>query len=550
MKDILNVWGGGQLLAFSGLDGLTDFHHGLVARTCKDGTCGVQIMHPAQATLQFAEHPPRQCHLAGDSFTIHIGTGVVRGAFVDAHHLLLEGPCQVGLLPPLLTAKQADGKTLVGVTSHFRESLLGSDLTNLTDTRQAWLNTRRIPAELSASRKRVLTKSMSVMKTQVCTPEGLFRHVWTTPDRWPHRQCWLWDSAFHAIGWRHIDTVIAHEAVEAVLDLQAPDGRIPHSGSPDKTHPSYTQPPVLALAAWMVHQTTPSIPWLRKVYPGLCRYVQWDLQNRDTDGYGLVEWAIEPNKGCRSGESGADNSSRFDSATQLDAPDFNAWLALECERLARMADQIAAATPDSSEAARMNDEALRWRTQHRSLCDKINERLWSESRGLYMDADAQTGAHTDVLSFAGFQPLVCGAPSAQQAARLVEHLHNPKTFGTELRVPTIAPRSSPAYGKDMWRGPVWVNINWMIAIGLVRYGYLAEADALRNQTLNVIEQQYEKHGCIFEYLDDEDKIDAPQLLRKGTNDPSRWVHQVIHDYGWSATLYVDWVLGGLARLDP
>ena len=44
--DALNVWGGGQLLAFSGVDGATDYERGLTARTAFRGT-GIEIKLPA-----------------------------------------------------------------------------------------------------------------------------------------------------------------------------------------------------------------------------------------------------------------------------------------------------------------------------------------------------------------------------------------------------------------------------------------------------------------------------------------------------------------------
>ena len=35
-RALLNVWGGGQLFCFSGIDGKTDFDEGLVLRTVAD----------------------------------------------------------------------------------------------------------------------------------------------------------------------------------------------------------------------------------------------------------------------------------------------------------------------------------------------------------------------------------------------------------------------------------------------------------------------------------------------------------------------------------
>ena len=555
----LTVWGGGQLLAFSGLEGPTDFEHGVVARTAKDGRAAVEIMLPERAFLVFDEAAPVEADLTGDTLRVRTGSGESRLVVADAHHLLVDGPCRVegpdgGPMPEALRVTQSDGRTLVGSAEAFDASWLRADAGRLWADRRAWLAAaeERIdgdagggqgagsggegprPSARAPRGAAALRKALSVMKTQVCTPEGLLRHRWTTPDRWPHRKIWLWDSGFHAVGWRHVDPPLAREMLAAVVDTQRPDGRIPISTDPfGRETGAFTQPPVLALAVALVDEAARDDEWLASMYEPLVRYVEWDLANRDSDGAGLVEWAIEGDPGCRSGESGADNSSRFDAATQLDAPDFNALLAHELEHLAAFADRLGRA-----------DEAARYRERYRTLCARVNDRLWDEEAGIYMDALAATGERTGVLSAAGFLPLLCGAPSPEQAAKLVAHLRNPETFGRPLPLPTIVANEYGAYSKDMWRGPAWVNVNWLVARGLRRYGYEVEAAGLVDRTMTVIEEQYAKHGCIFEYYDDEDVVDPPELLRKGTCNPDEWIHQAIHDYGWSATLYVDWAAGG------
>ncbi len=552
----LSVWGGGQLLAFSGLDGPTDYEHGIVARTAKDGRAAVEIMLPASAVLVFDEAAPIDTDITGDTLWVRSAAGESTLVCADAHHLLVDGPCRLerpdgGPMPEVLTTAQSGDRTLVGTASAFDESWLDADPGALWSQRRAWLAstvdrlagppapvhgvpTAVEPAGGHHGPAAVLRKALSVMKTQVCSPEGILRHRWTTPDRWPHRKIWLWDSAFHAVGWRRVDGALAREMLAAVVDTQRPDGRIPISTDPfGRQTGEFTQPPVLALAAALVDEAAGDDAWLASLYEPLVRYVEWDLANRDSDGFGLVEWAIEGDPGCRSGESGADNSSRFDAATQLDAPDFNALLAHELEHLAAFADRLG-----------RDEDAGRLRERHHEICARINDRLWDEEAGIYMDAHAATGERTGVLSCAGFLPLLCGAPSPGQAASLAAHLRNPQTFGRPLPVPTIVANEHGAYAKDMWRGPAWVNVNWLVARGLRRYGYEAEAGELVDRTMTVIEEQYAKHGCIFEYYDDENVVDPPALLRKGSCNPDEWIHQAIHDYGWSATLYVDWVASG------
>jgi neutral trehalase len=115
-------------------------------------------------------------------------------------------------------------------------------------------------------------------------------------------------------------------------------------------------------------------------------------------------------------------------------------------------------------------------------------------------------------------------------------------FGTALPVPSVAVCDAAHYAKDMWRGPVWVNVNWLIAEGLDRYGFRADAASLRQRTAAAVEEMAERYGTLFEFYDDRAEVDPPRLLRKGCCDASPdspGGHLAIHDYGWTASLYVD-----------
>jgi hypothetical protein len=110
-------WHGGQLLAFSALDGPTDFFDGLTARTAFNGP-GIDIKIPGECRVYFGANDPGPSPslVASDFFEFRGSDGIVRGVFVDAHHLLIAGSCAVGRRDETITISGKGGKTLVGST--------------------------------------------------------------------------------------------------------------------------------------------------------------------------------------------------------------------------------------------------------------------------------------------------------------------------------------------------------------------------------------------------------------------------------------------------
>ncbi len=522
IEKMLAIWGKGQIISLSGMNEKNDYCKGLVFTTGKDFSLNLRI--PAEGKVKLGNRIPDDLFLACDL----IESGSVRAVFVDSHHFLIEGKNIATELPEEIAVIQKNGRTLIGTKEFFNPSLIDSDITALIQNKKDYFTSLPDFGVTSEVSLKTLAKAYSQIKCQVNSPDGRIRRRWTTPDRWPHRNMWLWDTVFHALGLRHIDNELAKETVAAVLDRQLDDGLIPHMMGPDCAS-EITQPPILAFGIRELLKQQEDTEFLKSAFPKLERYVEWIMMHRDTDGLGLVEWFIEGNPFCRSGESGMDNSPRFDSATELDAPDFNAYLSLECESLMQFAEKLG-----------LPEKVSYWKAHHERLNKLINDLLWNEEERIYMDRDVRTGKFTGIASSAGFLPLICGAPSQKQLELLLANLKDPSTFATPLRIPSISRKCKGAYSKDMWRGPVWVNINYLTAFGLERYGLADEAHKLLDETMAEEEKFYLKYGTFFEYYDDRQETDPPELLRKGKCAPEENPYnQVFHDYGWSATLYID-----------
>ncbi|MER6571368.1 hypothetical protein ABT288_35590 [Streptomyces sp. NPDC001093] len=159
----------------------------------------------------------------------------------------------------------------------------------------------------------------------------------TVPSRslYPHQ--WSWDSAFIAIGLRHVSPLRAQTELETLLAAQWADGRVPHivfnpsvpldayfpspdfwrsstagraAGAPRTVQTSgIVQPPVHALAAWLVHRADPGLSrargFLARMYPRLAAWHRYLLHRRDLGGAGLVS-VVHP------WEQGMDNSPCWD----------------------------------------------------------------------------------------------------------------------------------------------------------------------------------------------------------------------------------------------
>jgi len=372
-------------------------------------------------------------------------------------------------------------------------------------------------------------KCLSVMKSQLYSPEGKLKRIWSTPDRLPHKHLWLWDSVFHAIGFRNYDTTLAEELILAVLDCQENDGFIPHCAYPTGAS-QIIQPPVIAWGAWKVYEKSGNQAFLRTVFEANERFLAWCHENRRDTEEELYTWLTKDDVNCRCDESGMDNSPRFDCHARLQAIDLSCFMANE----ARVMAKIAARLRDAEK------EAFYTHWYH-SIRKDINSKLWCGEEGFYYDYDLTNGTLHKVQSVASFLPLFAGVCDGAQAAALVAKLLDPETFGTPLPIPSIS-RQDPTYGSDMWRGPVWINYNYMISDGLAENGYPELALTIRTKTVASVNDWYMRTGTVYEFYDPEHQQFPGRLNRKGAPyEPYDFTvrYQSIRDYGWSNTLVFD-----------
>ena len=387
---------------------------------------------------------------------------------------------------------------------------------------------------LTEVQQKTLAKAFSIMKGQVNSPEGVLTCRYTTPDRLPHRKMYLWDSAFHSIGNVYLDPELAHETLYAVLLGQREDGMAFHCMGPEGGTLDRTQPPLLAWAYWKLFQKTHRIDWIEKAFPLLEGYLDWNFKNRDNNHNLLFEWKVfleEPH--CRCGESGMDNTPRFDTETQWDCIDFSCFMANEMRYMSAMAKALG-----------REEQALEYARLYQKIGDQINKYLYDEQDGRYYDRVMGGTEFNRIPTVACFTPLFAGICPPERAKKLAADLVNPQTFNQKHMVPTVAAHHE-TFSADYWRGGTWICYNYLIEQGLREAGFAAAAERIVDATIDMISHWYGREGCIFEVYDPKGVLMPTELYRKGPSPNPTYPgakHQIVRDFGWSSTLYTAMIM--------
>lgn len=400
---------------------------------------------------------------------------------------------------------------------------------------------------------------------------------------YPHQ--WSWDSAFIAIGNRHHRWDRATLELRTLFEAQWPSGMVPHivfsdtggeyfpnaafwdvfnscTRPPPRPSSGICQPPVHATAAWLIYQSRPDgegRAFLSEIYPKLAAWHDYLHRDRAV-GSPLAEiW--------HPWESGMDNSPIWDQLlTDLrfepaDVPPYrrvdNVLIHsddrpsdADYDRYAYLVGRLRAEAYEPTnpgglpfrvrdvlfngalaraefDLANIADElridGSERRAKGNAVAEAIHSELWDPAAKIFYSQDSATGMLIEARHAGGLMGLLVPL-DADRRAGLIETMESSflVSLGEHAAVVLTVPEGDAGFDAiRYWRGPTWIQMVWLVALGLEGNGEIELAERMRNGVVRLVEI-----AGFFEYFN-------PRTLRGHGTDR----------FGWTSALYLDLLQG-------
>ena len=385
---------------------------------------------------------------------------------------------------------------------------------------------------------------------------------------------WNWDSAFIALGYSYFNIDYALEEIETLLEGQWDDGMVPHILFHDKdttyfpNHTTWkcgknipssgiTQPPVLAIVLKKIiennkfndDQDTRILKILKKIK----KYHEWFIKFRDPNKTGLVS-ILHP------WESGYDNSPIWDAPMNniLVDKELNYQrrdlevsnsderpLKIDYDRYVTIRDQFRDVNYDpyklyelsifnvvdvgfNSLFLKANKDLIELLNKFKLNFEEIELfiaqseseiiKLYNQDIDEFISRDLNTNKDILIPSITNYFTLIADLKNNKLNNKIINNLKN-HNLNEKYFFSTIKPDHESFEEKRYWRGPVWINCNWLIYQG-IKNKDKEYSIKIKNETISLIENKgfHEYYSC---------------------NDGSV---MGANNFSWSAALYLDLVM--------
>ena len=385
---------------------------------------------------------------------------------------------------------------------------------------------------------------------------------------------WNWDSGFIALGYSYFNLNFALKEINTLLDGQWKDGMVPHilfHNTKTNYYPNYTawncgnkihssgitQPPILAtilkeiLIKNKINKT--QLLNIKEIIQKIRKYHEWFIKFRDPKKKGLVS-ILHP------WESGYDNSSIWDEPMSQvkvekglkykrgDIKVVNPEqrpLSKDYDRYVTIKNHLKANKYNPNKLYKIskfnvidvgfNSIFLRALKDLLILLNKYNidtstltkyikksetqiVKLYNSKKNIFYAYDVKNKKKITVPSITNFFILYADINNNLLNKKIIKSLKN-YNKGKKYLFSSIKPEHKSFEEKRYWRGPIWINCNWIVYQGLKNKDKIF-SDYIKHKTIDLLNKKgfHEYYSC------------------KNGNAMGAY------NFSWSAALYLDLVL--------
>ncbi|XP_054168574.1 mannosyl-oligosaccharide glucosidase-like [Oppia nitens] len=365
----------------------------------------------------------------------------------------------------------------------------------------------------------------------------------------------LWDEGFHQLLISEWDQQLSEIIIESWLSLMNGEGwiprevilgdeakaRVPQEFIVQKT--SNANPPALFLSIEkMLNNGNVNKNWLNRIFPRLNLWYNWYNSSQTGHIFSTYRWRgrdYETRKELnpKTLTSGFDDYPRSTHPSDEEIHiDLRSWVAYSSRVMARIAKLVDSSFAHQFEETRdyLSDnqllDSLHWSDKHNMYCDKgfhstqvklIKIRNKSDN-GFEKQRKVITEPSYDFIPELGYVslfPFVLTIIDAKnpKLVKILDDLENPKLLWSSYGIRSLS-KSSLYYQQyntevdpPYWRGPVWININYLILKSLHHYSsvtgpYQSRAlsiyQRLRQNIVSTVFTEYVRSGYVWEQYND------------------------------------------------
>ncbi|MEX0152943.1 amylo-alpha-1,6-glucosidase [Microbacterium sp. LMI1-1-1.1] len=293
-----------------------------------------------------------------------------------------------------------------------------------------------------------------VLWSATVSPAGFFgREAVLMSKHWMDK-VWSWDHCFNALA---LASGLPGPALDQFLtpfDHQDASGALPDSVAHSERLYNFVKPPIHGWALGRVRAEGVELTAAqrRDVYDKLARWTRFWLDERRVPGHALPHYQ-------HGNDSGWDNATTFDRSRLVESPDLAAFLLLQLDALAGLADEL-------------DEDPSEWVDESARLAAALQDELWRgdgyTARGV---ADGMDATRTSLLPWLAV--VAADRLPAAVGAVLADGI---RAFLTPWGPATEQPDSEHYADDGYWRGPIWAPSTLLLEDGLRRAGHDGLAD--------------------------------------------------------------------------